>query len=424
MHILLINPNRYKYPPVIPVGLEYLAGSLKSSKHDFSVLDLCFSQDAEQDIVFAISANKPEIVAFTIRQVDTVLYHNNEFFLDEIKKYVAICKAYGCKVVLGGAGFSIMPDEILNFLEADYGISGPGEISLIKLLDALNEGGSFNTITDGYKDFSSHLYPFKRLKIFDYKNYLSNDGITGFRTQIGCDANCVFCTEANKKIIFHIPEMVATELMELIESGSERFHLCDSEFNMNLEHSISVCKSIEKTTGPVDWALYLKLYPYSPDLFRYLNRSGATMLTLSLNTELTDKKYYEDIVEFIELANHFNIKVAIDLSTGFPYEHTDNLKWMVELLNKTKAQTIGVNAFYRVYPNTLLFRKIMKDENLKQFLINYEKQTGLIRPVFYNSFPLEDLQKIIGNNRKFRIEGFEKATNYQRIKNNGDELEE
>ena len=38
MKILLVNSNRYKYPPVIPVGLEYIAGEIQKSLHSFTKL--------------------------------------------------------------------------------------------------------------------------------------------------------------------------------------------------------------------------------------------------------------------------------------------------------------------------------------------------------------------------------------------------
>ena len=43
MKILLINPNKYLNPPVMPLGLEYLAGAVIEAGHDVDLLDLCFT---------------------------------------------------------------------------------------------------------------------------------------------------------------------------------------------------------------------------------------------------------------------------------------------------------------------------------------------------------------------------------------------
>ena len=45
MNILLVNPNRFKCPPVIPIGLEYLLASLRRAGHQAVILDLCFEEN-------------------------------------------------------------------------------------------------------------------------------------------------------------------------------------------------------------------------------------------------------------------------------------------------------------------------------------------------------------------------------------------
>ena len=122
MKILLIYPNRYHNPPVMPLGLEYLSGAVTAAGHHADVLDLCFSDRPEEELRRALQVLKPDITGISIRQVDTALYRGNQFFLPEIRDYVRVCKEYGSPVVLGGSGFSIMPDKILEFTGAQYGI--------------------------------------------------------------------------------------------------------------------------------------------------------------------------------------------------------------------------------------------------------------------------------------------------------------
>jgi hypothetical protein len=50
MKVLLINPNRYQSPPVPPLGLEYIAGSLEEKGHGVELLDLCFSGNIHEEI--------------------------------------------------------------------------------------------------------------------------------------------------------------------------------------------------------------------------------------------------------------------------------------------------------------------------------------------------------------------------------------
>ncbi len=415
MRILLINANRYHYPPVIPAGLEYLYGHLQKSIHDAYVLDLCFSENPLQELVNKINEIKPDIAGISIRHIDTVLYQFNEFFIYEVKEYVEICKKMNLKVVLGGVGYSIMPSEILNYTGADYGVCGPGELALVKLLDDLEKGESVPALSDGFSFFTDNKYEFIRTKIIDYSEYIKKDGIVGFRTQTGCTDNCFFCTEGKTQIIYSTPESVGREIYELKQRGYFHFHLCDSEFNLNLDHCINICKAIIEYAGPVNWTLYMKPEPFSADLFRWLKISGATLITLSIDTKTSGAESYKRLAEFFRLAGNETIKIAIDLSIGHPYEKIQQTKEMIDFLNKQPVETVGVNSYYRVYPGTPLHKLISNDKKLIKYLINWKPDTNYLLPVFYNLFSIKQVRKLIGYNPKFRIEGFDKNTNYQRV---------
>ena len=77
MNILLINPNSYQNPPVIPIGLEYLLTYLRSEGHSAEILDLCFSNKPIKDIRDHLKEKKYDLIGLTIRNIDTCLYYNN-----------------------------------------------------------------------------------------------------------------------------------------------------------------------------------------------------------------------------------------------------------------------------------------------------------------------------------------------------------
>ena len=84
-NILLVNPNRFKDPPVIPIGLEYIVDALEKANHHVDILDLCFSESPEEEITSILSEKSYNIVGFSIRNIDSLDYFNNEFFLKNIK---------------------------------------------------------------------------------------------------------------------------------------------------------------------------------------------------------------------------------------------------------------------------------------------------------------------------------------------------
>ncbi|MBN1798227.1 MAG: cobalamin-dependent protein [Spirochaetales bacterium] len=417
MHILLINSNRYRFPPVIPLGLEYLAGALEHSDHDCTVLDLCFAADPQKEIHAAIMKVRPDVAGISIRQIDTVLYRNNEFFLDQIKEYVGCCRRHKLKVVLGGSGFSIMPEAVLHYTGADWGVAGPGEQTLPRLLDALKQGRPIERLWDGFDIPTGFSFP--RKKSVDYTPYLEKEGVVGFRTQLGCTENCFFCVEGGKKLIFHPPAAVGKELAELKAVGFTDFHLCDSEFNQKLEHCIAVCKAIIRQARGINWSLYMKPEPFSAKLFSLLKESGAESLTLSLDTlsmRAAQHKKRKQAARFFDLAAREDIKVAVDLSVGAPGEDASEVKAAIDFLDEQPVTTVGVNSYYRVYPGTALFDTVRRNHAYKKRLINFTSDNEFVHPVFFNLIPEQKLAEIIDRRSKFRIEGLEMATNYQRVK--------
>src|SRR5512143_1180666 len=117
MRVLLVNPNRYLSPPVPPVGLEQAAGELEQAGHEVSLLDLCFAGDPEAVLSSAVAEYAPEVAGFTVRNIDTVLYPSNEFFLEDIRGYVQAVKDVApVPVIIGGAGVSADPEGICRYL--------------------------------------------------------------------------------------------------------------------------------------------------------------------------------------------------------------------------------------------------------------------------------------------------------------------
>jgi len=227
MKILLVNPNRYQNPPVPPLGLEYLYGMLSLTRHAPFFLDLFFASQPHHTLKQTITDIQPDVIGVTILQIDSAFYQTNEFFLDDIKVYVDIGQSFNMPVVLGGSDFSIMPDEILAFTGADFGVYGPGEFALTDLIDIIENGGAPDTKYNGFAAMSHQAYSNKRGYIANYQFCMHKKATVKFRTQIGCTEQCFFCVEGNLPVIFHDPLSVAAELSRLQKLGLHKFHLCD-----------------------------------------------------------------------------------------------------------------------------------------------------------------------------------------------------
>ncbi len=401
------------YPPVPPVGLEYIAGSLISAGHKTEIVDLCFTENIFKEIDDAVISFKPDIAGITVRNIDSALFLNNEFFLDEIKIIIDYLKhAYGLKIIVGGAGIIADPEGILEYLKADFIVSGPAEKDLPYILSNLNN--ELNTRIF-YSACSGMVILDRLISAIDYKKYIEKGGVAGFETHKGCSSSCCYCIEANTKVFFKNPNDVISEIKALVDIGCNHFHLCDSEFNENLEYCIDFCNALKKESLDIKWAVYMKPDNFNKKLFQLMKETGVYLITLTVDTYKKCDMYWSDIERFIFSAKSAGIKVVVDLLTGFPYEKESEIKQHLDNLKRPLPDSININTYIRLYKNTCISKMILSDKTLVKYLINYPGNGRLIKPVFYNQINMEQIRQIIDYDSIFRVDGAEKGVNYSRI---------
>ena len=414
MKVLLINPNRYKSPPVPPLGLEYMAASLENRGHTSAIVDLTFSKDIFRDIDEAIGSFIPDVMGITVRNIDTVLYHTNEFFLDEIKDIVMYVKSkHGLKVIIGGSGLSINPEATREYLNADFAITGPSENMIHEVLAEIQHSKCKKNIYKG--KFKPDNFSSRRPDYIDYKKYFDEGGIAGFETHKGCSSSCVYCLEAKTHVSFKSVEDVLDEIRYFVQKDYNHFHLCDSEFNENLDYSIEFCSALKKSGMQIKWAVYMKPENISKHLMSLLRQTGVYLITLSVDSWKRPPDYWSNVEHFISTVKPFGIKIAVDFITGFPYEDDDTVLRWLDLFQRTKPDSVGINTYIRLYKSLRLTGIIMKDRNLRGNLMGNTKDRTFIKPVFYNHVNTEKLQQLIDGDDLFRIEGLEKGVNYSRV---------
>jgi len=413
MRVLLVNPNKYIFPPVPPIGLEHVAGTLEESGHRTEILDLCFSDAPYEDIDKAVVEFNPDIVGITVRNVDTVLYQTNEFFLDDIKGIVSHIRSLcGVKVIVGGTGVAADPEGILEYLGADYAVAGPAEGAIDELLYDIGRSAEGPRVR--FRRYRYDLHCPRKTGSIQYGRYLEHGGIAGFDTHKGCSSSCVYCIEANTRVSFKAVDDVLAEIRTLADQGCSRFHLCDSEFNEDLDYSIDFCSALKREGPSIDWALYMKPANFNKKLFRLMKESGVSLITLTVDSWKKCPLYWTDIEKIIFLAKSSGLRIVVDFLCGFPYEQEDTLLFYLDLFRRVQPDGVGINAYIRLYRKLQITDIILRDVALRKNLIGYREDGKMVMPVFYNQLTPERLGELIAGEPLFRIEGLEKGVNYSR----------
>jgi radical SAM superfamily enzyme YgiQ (UPF0313 family) len=414
--VLLVNPNRYRNPPVIPLAMEYLAHALKEEGFEARSVDLCFEDDPEAALEAALARSKPLAVCVTVRNVDSVLYPDTEFFLPDIRGHIArVREKTEAPVIIGGAALPADPRGILGYLGADAAVVGPGERTLPALLRELRDARGLRgrgMVLKG--EPPGRLRP-ERAAIFDYPRYLGDDGVAGFQTHKGCSWGCPYCVEARSAVSMREPGDVVHELRALAERSFTHLHLCDPEFNEDHGYCLRLLEEVAREVPGLRWALYMKPGNFSAGMFELLGNSGAYLVTLSVDTLQRPPRYWKDIREMTALARENGIRLAVDFLAGFPGEGEEVLQRALGFLAEARPDEVVVNVFLRLYRNLTITRRIQKDPGLRKYLLG-PLEGPCLEPVFYNHIRPERLRQLLGGEAMFRIAGQEKVVNYQKAR--------
>ncbi len=403
MNIALVNPNRI-VPPIAPIGLEYIAETLAAAGHRPELLDLCWEEHPDEAIARFFAGRDFGLAGISVRNTDDCSFGSRESFLPGHAAVVRCIRDHtDAPIVLGGVGFSIMPEAVLEACGGDAGIWGDGEFALADLADRMSGNrpwddlpGLFVRCGDSWKrnpgSFRSpaDLPPMSR-GFADNRRYFREGGQAGVETKRGCPGRCIYCADPvakGKTVRVRPPRAVAFELDRLLSLGIDHIHTCDSEFNIPADHAAAVCREIvRRGLGErLRWYAYCAPVPFTPELAGLMRRAGCAGINFGTDSgddrmlESYRRNYRaEDILRSVRLCREAGIRVMLDLLIGGPGETRETVVRTVELMKKADPDRVGVAVGVRIYPGTEVRTRVFDGDGRRGL-------TGgddLAKPVFF-----------------------------------------
>jgi radical SAM superfamily enzyme YgiQ (UPF0313 family) len=278
MKILFVSGNREKLPDaVVPLGLLYIMANTPEC-HERVLVDLCFEADPFAALADAIGKHAPGLIAISMRNIQNNDYTGLPDNLAYYSRLVSVCKQVsGSPVVIGGAGFSVMPHELMAHLGADYGIAGEGERAFPQLLAALESGDGFDRVgglyhrTGGERsdvrcvpappDFLDMTKLVAPSRDGIDPRYFSVYGMDSVQTKRGCPLRCDYCTYPiieGRKGRARTAESVVDEMFASLERNPDinHFFIVDSVFNLPRSHAKRVCRELIARHWQTPWTCY------------------------------------------------------------------------------------------------------------------------------------------------------------------------
>ena len=393
--ILLISSNTTVEPlPVYPLGLALIAAALKGKGHDVKQFDFLYDQQiCETPVEAIITGFDPDFIGISIRNIDNVdsLTINSNWSLAAIKQLVFDIKKISDKpIVIGGPAFSIMPEQIMDYTKADFGIVGEGEIAFPELINALCQNKKPLRIIQARKtqiNDNQFFTPLYEKKLVEY--YVDKSGMLNYQTKRGCPHNCNYCTyPVIEGRIFRkqSPRFVAQNLKQIKEQFNvDSVFFTDSVFNDRQSHYLEVAEEMVRQKCDIKWAAYFRPDKINRDELRLLKASGLYAMEIgsdaACDTTLKgiNKSFdFESVVALNESCVKEEIACAHFFMFGVPGETYDTLKESFKNIEKLKKCAVFAFSGIRILPGTQL-QNIAIDENI------ISKEDTLLMPAYYIS---------------------------------------
>lgn len=400
--VFLISSNTAIDPyPVYPVGMAIIASALAEAGHEVRQFDFLVAEQSIEDLRRAIADFSPHYVGISIRNIDNVdsCSGTEEWYVPgNLAIMKAIRETSGAPVILGGPAFSVMPEEILQYLAADYGITGEGEHALCGLIEALNEGQSIPAITGNGAAFQSGetmtCRPLWDRDLIGY--YVKKSGMISMQTKRGCPHTCTYCTYPaieGDTIRYRLPEDITDEVERLQKDyGIDTIYFTDSVFNDNDEGYLKIAEALIHKDINIKWAGFFRPEPIDRDKMALLKRSGLYAVEAGTDAASDETlagldKYltFDDIYEFNKSCVDLQIPCAHYVMFGGPGETEKTLKKGFRNLEMLKNCVVFAFSGIRIFPGATLQTRAKEDGILKE-------GESLLKPVYYFSPSIDPAQ--------------------------------
>lgn len=406
LKVLLINislrPNSDKL--IFPIGIGYIATAIKLAGFELEILDL--------DILKLPS----EELKKTLKQIDFDVVTmgcivTGYKYVKELSKIIKECR--DVPIIVGNSVATSIPKILLGKTAADIGIIGEGDITIVELLHALEQGKSIDNIPgifykkNGEIKFTKERplipnldnLPFINYDLFNMEVYLKKYklGITKpypiefekitalpINTARGCPFNCTFCYHVfkNKKYRYRSAQNISKEISLLKNKyGVNYVEFFDELTLFSKKRVAEIADTLLQNNPHLFWVGDCRGDLFGENdlaLAKKLKQSGCVCLGYSLESAdenilktINKKMSVEQFKTQTRILKEAGIPVITSLVLGYPEETLESLQKTFDVCYESG---IYPSAGYLLpQPGTPMYeyaKKMGKIQDEEEYLLN------------------------------------------------------
>ncbi|MBO4303208.1 MAG: cobalamin-dependent protein [Lentisphaeria bacterium] len=363
MKALLISSNQCTDPyPVYPLGMSIIARVLTDAGWEVVQSDILVHGLA--GIEKKLEETHFDLIGISIRNIDTVnSTSGSTTFVGIVPELVKLCRAHTkAPIHLGGAGFSLFPEEFLRLSGADFGIVGEGENGIYKLLDMLQKGEKTpKVIREGRSVQKPALYD---EEILDY--YYRKTHIVSMQTKRGCPFHCVYCTYPaleGRRIRAREQDPIWNQISEYHEKYPDAlFFFVDAIFNDRAGEYRTFLREMKRHCGKIPYSCFITPEALTMEDIDLLHETGLALADIGLDatSDATLKGMgkgfsFRQALECVERMRELDIGLSCSVMVGGPGETYETLEEGIANLHKLEPTIVGVFSGVRILSGTPLY---------------------------------------------------------------------
>jgi lipid biosynthesis B12-binding/radical SAM protein len=396
MKVMLISANVTVTPyPLYPLGVSIIAAALTRAGHEVRQADFLVQNNSLEAISEEVRGFGPDLVGISVRNIDNVNLLSEQYYILNVKSLVsAVRESSRAKVLLGGAGFSLIPDLILKETGADYGIIGEGEVLAVEFVNNAANGiypkepliGSSTRLPGA--QISSALYD-ERLLAF----YLHSGNITSIQTKRGCTHSCVYCTYPvleGAQIRMREAHAVVDDIELLRDKFKAKYiFFVDSVFNDDEGAYLELIDEMVRRKINIPWTAFIKPGGLTDEIVARMKQTGfggaevGTDAACDTTLKKMGKSFsFQDVTECNELLIRHEIATSHFFMFGGPGETQETVEEGIKNVLGLQKCVAFIFMGIRILPGTPLARLAIKEKLIAP-------EDGLLHPVYYLSPALD-----------------------------------
>lgn len=387
MKVLLVytNRNRAMAPP--PIGLAALCPPLEAAGHQVRVLDLMFARDPTAALEGALDDFGPDLVGFSIRNVDEQDMSQPSTTLVDVRPFVQVATARGLEVVLGGAAFSTFPEQMLDYMGVDYGIAGQGEASLPRLVASIGngrrdelpeipglvwrDGERLRSNPPDHSGYAGVRMDWAKLDLRRYRRSMFQASVV---VRSGCNFRCSYCDVPQVfggEALARDPEEIVDDIRRLHDGqGARVVFLNDPCFNAPLDGAKRLLEALARAKlGVYVSSTFVPVTGhYDDELFALYRRAGGifTVAGFEALSDAMAQSYakpfvIDDAIRSAELARRHGVRMIGMAMFGGPGETDATFDEALQTLRRLPYAFMNTCFGIRILPRTPLFETARRE---------------------------------------------------------------